>query len=108
MTRRYWLIDDRLCTSQELRTAGISRLRCIDLGRWPSAEQAAADARAEIGKSPEIVMAHNVRIACDSGRGARWGLNADQIARLRAGEILRMEDSLGAFQIGYSTFNKGE
>lgn len=99
---RYWLIQGRLLTSQELKQAGASPLRAVSLGRCFSVEEAMEKARRKKAKSEAVAIAHNVRLACDSGRGAKWGLTKEQIDRLRAGEILALEDALGGFRIGYS------
>lgn len=100
--QRFWLIQERLATSLELKQAGLSPLRAVDLGRCETISVARAKARKRVGKHEAIVIAHNVRLACDSGRGARWGLNAEQIDRLRQGEKITLEDAAGRFTIGYS------
>lgn len=106
MIARHWLLlqdSPRVLTSQELRRAGVSRLRCVHLGKC-TPEVAILKAGKVLAGKPDraTVMAHNVRLACDSGRGARWGLTQDQIARLRNGEQVTMEDSIGRFGIGYT------
>jgi hypothetical protein len=84
-----------------MRLAGVSRLRAVDLGKHDDISGALARAQRQPAKDPSAVMAHNVRVACDSWRGARWGLSHDQIARLRAGETIMMEDRIGRFAIRY-------
>jgi len=105
---RYWLFRDQLLTGLQLKEAGLSRLRAADLGRCETVEEAQARARNWLAArdwQEAWVVAHNVRLACDSGRGARWGLSDDQLRRLRAGETLRFADSLGEFSMGYSQAN---
>lgn len=104
--QRYWLIGERVATSQELKQAGLSPLRAVDLGRCDSVEVARAKGRSRFGKEEAVVIAHNVRIACDQKRGARWGLTAEQIARLSDGEKITLEDAAGRFTIGYSRIGK--
>lgn len=106
MTRRYWLWRAQLCTGRELAGAGISRLRCTDLGRCRSIEQARRRAQEHLARGADeaVVIAGNVRRACDSGRGARFGLAAAQLARLREGEFLAFTDAAGSFRFGYSRF----
>ena len=102
MASRYWLLQARLLTSQEMKQAKINPLRAVDLGRCGSLDQARKKAKPHLGQEPSLAMARNVRLACDSGQGAKWGLTANQIARLRLGEIIQMEDTLGRFKIGYA------
>ena len=99
--RRYWQIEDRLITSLQFKEAGVSPLRGVDLGRCRSL----AEARARIPDREYVaatVIAHNVRIVCDSGRGARVGLSRAQIELLRAGQPLTVQDELGEFVCRYS------
>lgn len=99
--QRFWRYATQLCTSEDLKLAGVSRLRCIDLGRCET--RAEAEARGQKTKYDQpLVIARNVRIACDSGNGAKWGLTADQITRLRAGESISLHDAAGDIVIGYS------
>ena len=93
-------------TSQQLKQAGLSPLRAVDLGRCNSLAKARSKAKDKLGKEAVLVLAANVRAACDSGRGALWGLNADEIARLQSGDKLTLEDSAGRFTIGYSRFEE--
>jgi len=109
MIARYWLLIQaaptpaQVATSQELRLAGVSRLRCVHLGKCTFDK-----AKTKAGKlllhetAPASVCARNVRLACDSGNGARWGLGGEQISRLRSGQPIEMEDSIGRFVIGYT------
>lgn len=100
--QRFWLLFGRLLTSADLRQIGASRLRAVDLGRCETLAEARARAAKHITRDPAAIIAHNVRRACDTGSGARWGLSQDQIARLRAGENIDMADNLGRFVIGYT------
>lgn len=102
---RFWLIADRIATSTELTAAGISRLRAVDLGRCEDLAQARERAVGRFGKNEAVIIAHNVRLACDSGRGACWGLTAKQISRLRDGRKITLEDALGGFSFAYSRFD---
>lgn len=99
---RFWLIEDRIASSLELKQAGLSPLRAVDLGRCDSIDEARAKGKKKLGREMAIVIAHNVRIACDFGHGARWGLSGEQIDRLRQGEKITLEDSAGRFTIGCS------
>lgn len=102
---RFWLFREKILTGLQLKEAGLSRLRAADLGRCETVGEAQARARSWLDARDwreAWVIAHNVRRACDSGRGARWGLSDDQIRRLRAGQTLRFADSLGEFSMGYS------
>lgn len=100
--RRFWFLPTRVFTSTELRQLGISRLRAIDLGRCETEAEAHARAANHASRQPADILARNVRLACDAGDGARWGLSAEQISRLRAGEMIEMEDRLGRFAIAYT------
>lgn len=104
--QRYWLLGGGLVTSAELKARKISPLRTYPLGKFATVEAAAAKAREQFTAAPDVawVIAHNVRIACDSGLGARYGLTAEQIERLRAGESITMHDSLGDFGFAYTMY----
>lgn len=102
---RHWLLPQqtpRVLTSQKLKHAGVSPLRCVDLGKLSQDQAVSKAATLARDLQPAAIVAHNVRLACDSGKGARWGLTQEQIERLRTGETLTLEDSLGRFSIGYT------
>lgn len=99
--QRYWLLQERIVTSQELKRAGVSPLRAVDLGRCATVEVACDKAARRVIRSAALVIAHNVRLVGDSGHGARFGVSAEQIEALRRGEHLTVTDSAGTFHIGY-------
>lgn len=102
MFARYWLIpqgrESRVATSQELRVAGVSRLRCVDLGQCG---RGAALVRAKEWlrepMEPASVIARNVRLCMESGNIGRWGVTREQANQLRAGMIVTVADSAGEF-----------
>lgn len=107
---RLWLLpqgpDARqsvILTGEHLVSQDIHPLRCIYLGRFASADDPAAIAKArQLARAPESVLAHNVRIACDRRQTKRWRLSEQEIDLLVAGEILHLKDGLGTFAVGYS------
>lgn len=77
-------------------------MRCVDLGRCA----AVLSARKRAVQRPQYqlvhVIARNARWIGDTGCGARFGLSSRQVDRLRAGESLSFEDSLGRITFGCS------
>ena len=99
-----WILDGR-----GLAKANVHPLRTVYLGRFGSAESAAV--RSEAGANrlgPESVLARNVRMAVDHGQTRRYRLSAEQVRKLRAGEIVEIEDGLGRFAVGYSRMDDGD
>lgn len=108
---RLWLLpagdDSRILTGRELRKNDLHPLRLVYLGRFDGLDDPAAieAARASI-RPPELVMAHNVRVACDRRQTRRWRLSEGEIDLLLAGDRLRIRDGMGGFAVGYSSQKK--
>lgn len=108
---RLWLLpagdDSRILTGRELRKNDLHPLRLVYLGRFAGLDDPAAieAARSNI-RPPELVMAHNVRVAVDRRQTRRWRLSEQEIDLLRAGDRLRIRDGMGGFAVGYSSQKK--
>jgi hypothetical protein len=105
---RFWLLpqgvqgrDSVILTGDEMQREGVHPLRCVYLGRFDDVRRAKAKAielRA-FDEPPELVIASNIRIACDRRQTTRWRLSEQEIDLLRRGEHLTVRDKLGRFTL---------
>jgi hypothetical protein len=82
--------DSVILTGDEMQREGVHPLRCVYLGRFDDVRRAKAKAielRA-FDEPPELVIASNIRIACDRRQTTRWRLSEQEIDLLHT-------DSLG-------------
>jgi len=112
VSRRLWLFQSQIVTSQQLDRTGAHRLRAILLGNfWADSyegEQVMAEARNILKRSREKakecglplqtwIIWGNVKSACNFGKQSTFHLSDDEVASLKNGKIVTFKDKLGQF-----------
>jgi len=97
----YFALDNVVISRDGLHSRGILPMRAIPLGDFPNGETARVAARSQRTWDADAVIAENVRTAVERNIGLVFGLSHEQVARLKLGETLRIDDGLGRMEIAY-------